>query len=311
MAQNTSTYFLYEDNVLDVDASHQLKQAIFGLLQVSTLPVVLTGTTTGATHPFFLQDAAATFITNGVQIGDVVYNSTDLSVGVVKSVDSEIKLTTTAMVAGGDGLWNTGDGYSVRGVPEQVILLTANDGANGKGLYKRNVGNTAWEEVHVGGSPTPITINQLDSDIQNPTYSEILHPETSNKEVVVFPNVVASGWSQFILPPGYDVTKDLKFRVVLENEEAGGAYRFGMDYWVLAHNGNTAPVSPTGTLAVGASAVAPNLQRSVVISGLTIPASSLNAIGDEIIFKFSRFGDDPSDTNMGKLYISEIMFFQD
>lgn len=134
----------YEDNVLDVMARHQLKLAAFGVLQHSTLPTVTTGTTTGSSSATVLIASGANFTAAGIAAGDIIYNTTDGSVAIVKSKDSATQLTCTPLETGSDNTWQTGDSFAIRGVPYQVILLTADDGSNPKGFYQRNSANSAW-----------------------------------------------------------------------------------------------------------------------------------------------------------------------
>lgn len=60
-----------------------------------------------------LIDNTATFQTNNVGRGDLVYNTTDGSQCTVISVDSETQLTTTVLVGGTDNDYDISDAYSV------------------------------------------------------------------------------------------------------------------------------------------------------------------------------------------------------
>lgn len=60
-----------------------------------------------------LTDSAATFITNGVERGDIVHNQTDNSYSEVLSVDSETQLTVTVPSNGSDNDYQFGDSYEV------------------------------------------------------------------------------------------------------------------------------------------------------------------------------------------------------
>ena len=71
---------------------------------------VTTADATGVT----LTDTAATFQTNGVEVGDVVYNSTDGGAGIVTSITSETVLVCAAGLAGGtNDDFGSGDSYEV------------------------------------------------------------------------------------------------------------------------------------------------------------------------------------------------------
>lgn len=74
----------------------------------------VTGTATG-TGTTTLTDSAATFLSRGVQPGDVVTNSTDGSTGggVVTAVTSETTLTHTALTGGSGNDWQVNDEYSI------------------------------------------------------------------------------------------------------------------------------------------------------------------------------------------------------
>ena len=85
------THPLYEDNVLDQLAEHQIKQELFGApLQVSALPTAVTGAATGGDSATVLIDSGATFQTDNVAVGDAIANITDGSVGVDPFLDQQI-----------------------------------------------------------------------------------------------------------------------------------------------------------------------------------------------------------------------------
>lgn len=74
-----------------------------------------TVTTTGVktTDTITLTDSAATFITDGIGRGDVVFNRTDLSFATVVSVESETQLTSLLLTGGTDNNFDTSDVYSI------------------------------------------------------------------------------------------------------------------------------------------------------------------------------------------------------
>jgi len=85
--------------------------------------------TTGGTTT--LIDSTATFQTNGVGRGDLVFNETDSSQCTVVSVDSQIQLTTTALIGGTSNDYVISDAYSVYDVERCNIAggnLAAVDG---------------------------------------------------------------------------------------------------------------------------------------------------------------------------------------
>jgi hypothetical protein len=93
-----TTYTPFEDLVTDILAEDQVHNVVFGGdLQVTTLPTRITGVTTGTTSATTLVKTGETFITKGVVVGDIVYNDTDASYAIVKTVTSETTLVTTPL----------------------------------------------------------------------------------------------------------------------------------------------------------------------------------------------------------------------
>lgn len=146
MAIDLTKYNLYEDNVLDVLAVHQIKKAVYGAsLQLTSLPTPATWTTTWAWSTTVLIDSGANFTTAWVATWDAVFNITTWWVAIVKTKDSATQLTTTVIVGGTDANWDTWDSYSVIAWPWQMIELVADNWGNRRWTYKRNSWNTAWE----------------------------------------------------------------------------------------------------------------------------------------------------------------------
>jgi len=100
--------------------------------------LVTTGTNTTATA-FKLISSTATFITNNIQIGDVVHNDTDETAATVVSVDSETQLTLNANI-----FTATAKLYAVYAMSSQSGL-----GNTGCCLYVGGAGNVSV--VTVGG----------------------------------------------------------------------------------------------------------------------------------------------------------------
>ena len=147
-----TTYTPLEDLVTDVIAEDQLHHLIFGGdIRVTTLPTRITGPTTGSTSGTTLINSGATFVTNGISIGDIVYNDTDASYAIVKTVSSETQLITTPLKGGTTNMWTLGNTYSVRTAVDQRVLLTQADGSNQPGLYIRAVGNGSWTYIGTSG----------------------------------------------------------------------------------------------------------------------------------------------------------------
>jgi hypothetical protein len=100
--------------------------------------LVTTGTNTTATA-FKLINSAATFITNNIQIGDVVHNDTDETAATVVSVDSQTQLTLNANI-----FTATAKLYAVYAMSSQSGL-----GNTGCFLYVGGAGNVSV--VTIGG----------------------------------------------------------------------------------------------------------------------------------------------------------------
>ena len=72
--------------------------------------VAVAGTHTGSNDSSVLSDSNADFVTDGIQVGDVIFNTTDGSYGQVTGVTAT---AVTATLAGGsDNDWDTDDGYT-------------------------------------------------------------------------------------------------------------------------------------------------------------------------------------------------------
>lgn len=81
-----------------------------------------TGTADAGGSSTVLIDAAATFIADGVEAGDVARNITDgTEPAIVISVDSETQLTTTALSGGVSDDWATGDSYEINVLARQYV----------------------------------------------------------------------------------------------------------------------------------------------------------------------------------------------
>jgi len=74
----------------------------------------LTGTDTTGSGNQTLNDAAATFQTDGVQEGDRVTNYTDSSTGIVDNVASETQLVVKNLSGGTNDFWSNNDVYAIQ-----------------------------------------------------------------------------------------------------------------------------------------------------------------------------------------------------
>ena len=79
----------------------------------------ITGTITTAGTTTLI-DSARTFITDGITKGDVVENTTDVSVCRVVSVDSQTQLTVSALKNGTDNDFDVSDAYIIYGVNYKI-----------------------------------------------------------------------------------------------------------------------------------------------------------------------------------------------
>jgi hypothetical protein len=77
-----------------------------------TLPTKRTGSATAGSTGQTLIAAAATFVTWGIQRGDIIRNTTDGGWGYVVTVDSETQLTTTQLTTAGKD-WANVDGFEL------------------------------------------------------------------------------------------------------------------------------------------------------------------------------------------------------
>jgi hypothetical protein len=86
--------------------------------------VAVAGTHTGSNDSSVLNDSNADFVTDGIQVGDVIFNTTDGSYGQVTGVTAT---TITATLTGGsDNDWDTDDGYTT---PKKAVKGPAGFGA--------------------------------------------------------------------------------------------------------------------------------------------------------------------------------------
>lgn len=90
--------------------------------------VTLTGTATSANAGTVLTDTAATFISDGVRIGDTVDNVTDGSAGTVVTVDSETQITHTALAGGTQDDWDVGETWTIVVVGGGLTLAAVDGG---------------------------------------------------------------------------------------------------------------------------------------------------------------------------------------
>ncbi|MGD8500801.1 MAG: hypothetical protein PVJ86_09150, partial [Phycisphaerales bacterium] len=74
---------------------------------------VISGTHTGANNQTTLTDANASFLTSGVETGQVIINITDNSAGFVGATVTATTITDCALAGGTDNDWDTNDEYLI------------------------------------------------------------------------------------------------------------------------------------------------------------------------------------------------------
>ncbi|MFC1998886.1 hypothetical protein ACFLVR_04515 [Chloroflexota bacterium] len=94
-----------------------------------------TGAVTGADSATILIDNAATFITDGVEVGDRVFDLTDNCSGLVSSIDSETQITLEEALDGGtDDTFQAADEYRIARIGYALakvlrVIISAPDSA--------------------------------------------------------------------------------------------------------------------------------------------------------------------------------------
>lgn len=175
------------------NANNQILQDLYsGFLQVTSLPTPLCGTitTAGSVLGISVEDAAATFITNGITGGLPICNGTDGSIGIVATVPTETTITTTTIFGGTDNEFQVGDTYCIGAVDGQVVTLTQVDGTNNPGQYIYDESTNTWiplcpcgasgptGSTGSAGATQPYTINDPSDGDVTITALEIQDPYT-------------------------------------------------------------------------------------------------------------------------------------
>jgi len=78
-----------------------------------TARAVVTGTHTGANNATTLTDTGASFLTSNVEAGQIIYNVTDDSVGVVGSTVTATTISDCSLAGGAGDDWDTNDEYVI------------------------------------------------------------------------------------------------------------------------------------------------------------------------------------------------------
>lgn len=124
---STTLYWYYWDvsgaQWVAIDGTEQeYDLAANTLIVYPSAPADVTGTADAGGSATTLIDAAATFLSAGIAVGDPARNSTDGSVAVVASVDSDTQITTSALSGGGANTWASADSYAI-----DISLFTDDD----------------------------------------------------------------------------------------------------------------------------------------------------------------------------------------
>lgn len=140
-------------DIVDFGDSHFTGEVVISASALTTGGTTITGTADAGGSSTVLIDAAATFQTDGVAVGDTARNITDAGNSVtVVSIDSETQLTTTALTGGGSDDWATGDTWEVDVEDEtyQVLVELSDSSTFASGI--ENVGIVEFGG-NDGGSP--------------------------------------------------------------------------------------------------------------------------------------------------------------
>jgi hypothetical protein len=152
-----------------------------------------------------LTDTSATFQTNNVGRGDLVYNVTDGSQCTVISVDSEVQLTTTQLIGGTENDYDFADSYVVYDV-EQCNVSGGNLVAVNESQENINVIFPTFGTQVVRTSSSSAT---LQSQAQ-------LEYNTFNNKVTVDTNIGVAGTEYPIGTPGVPVNNLVDANTILQ-----------------------------------------------------------------------------------------------
>ena len=124
LAQDTPAAGILRIEDVSENTGHRIRYASW-TGAIFTLLTEVTGTVDTASSTTVLNDSGATFQTNDILAGDIVWNVTDASWAHVKSIESQTQVITTPLQGGGDNTWTmTTDTYSFHTLP---VTYTASD----------------------------------------------------------------------------------------------------------------------------------------------------------------------------------------
>jgi hypothetical protein len=119
------------------------------------------GTATSDQSGTVLTDLSATFITDGVSVGDVVLNFSDLSSATVVEVLSQTQLSTYQLRDGTTNTWHTGDNYKVYQIAQCSISGGNLVAVDSNGTSINPITPTAFTQVQLANSSSA-TLQTLD-----------------------------------------------------------------------------------------------------------------------------------------------------
>lgn len=107
-------------------------------------------TTTAGTNQTTIIASGATFVTNGIKVGDIVINTTHAGIGYVTAVNSQTSLTVTAMAAG----QTSGDSFTINTLPVSTtgsdkIYVPIIDVYDSDGATSESISMTYLSDVYV------------------------------------------------------------------------------------------------------------------------------------------------------------------
>jgi hypothetical protein len=122
---------------------------------------ISSGTATSDQNGTVLTDLAATFITDGVEVGDAVVNFADRSSATVIEVLSQTQISTYQLRDGTANTWHTGDNYKVYQIAQCSISGGNLVAVDSNGTSINPVTPTAFTQVQLANSSSA-TLQTLD-----------------------------------------------------------------------------------------------------------------------------------------------------
>lgn len=102
------------------DNEHRMRYASWAGA-VFTLPTKISGSTTSAGGSDTINDSGASFLSEDIEVGDICRNGTSGAWAQVVEIVSDIEITTTSLLLGGDQIWDNGDTYEFHTLPVAYV----------------------------------------------------------------------------------------------------------------------------------------------------------------------------------------------